>query len=77
MKKKSTPTKRKSVSVAGTKTRKISGSRYTKVTCSKRKTDAKKKAENLRKNGSKARVIKEGSTYCVFKGPRRKVKKKK
>lgn len=45
---------------------------YTRVQCSKRKTDAKKKADAIRKKGGTARVRKNGTTYCVYKGPKAK-----
>lgn len=49
----------------------VGGQRFSKIVCSLPKTEAKKRAENVRKGGHKARVIKQGKTYCVFKGAKR------
>ena len=49
------------------KTKKFGGKTYTKTSCSKKKTDAKKKAERMRKAGKNARVVKNpAGGYCVF-----------
>lgn len=50
----------------------IAGKKFSHVTCSRKKTDAKKKADSLRKKGSTARVVKTGVGYCVYKGPKSK-----
>lgn len=64
-------------SVSGPKkTMTVGGKKFSHVTCSRKKTDAKKKADSLRKKGSTARVVKTGSGYCVYKGPKSKVKRK-
>lgn len=46
----------------------VAGSKFTKSACGLNKTDAKKRAENVRVKGKKARVVKSGSTYCVYTG---------
>lgn len=61
--------KRKPKSIGATMT--VGGQRFSKIVCSLPKTEAKKRAENVRKGGHKARVIKQGKTYCVFKGAKR------
>lgn len=47
-------------------TKVIAGERFTKNSCGKTKTDAKKAAESLRKKGKKARVVKAAKGYCVY-----------
>lgn len=54
-------------SVAATKI-KISGQNFTKSSCHSKKTEAKSRAEGVRSKGTRARVIKSGSTYCVYTG---------
>jgi hypothetical protein len=57
---------------------KISGRTFTRAGCAKKKTEAKKRADSIRKTGKLARVKKTGSSWCVFVGPaakRRAVKK--
>lgn len=49
---------------------------FKKVSCSRTKTDAKKRADGIRKRGGTARVVKQGGAYCVFKGPKAKKRKK-
>lgn len=41
---------------------------FSKTSCHSSKTDAKKSADRVRAQGNKARVIKSGSTHCVYKG---------
>lgn len=64
------PRKRKRVSgtaSATPATMAISGVKFTKSTCHKTKTDAKKTAEGKRKRGYNARVVKSASGgYCVY-----------
>lgn len=48
------------------------GKRFNKVSCSSTKSQAKGAADNIRKKGGTARVVKQGSAFCVFKGPRAK-----
>lgn len=50
----------------------LSGSKFTKSACGLNKTTASKRADNIRKAGKKARVIKAGSTYCVYTGSKSK-----
>lgn len=47
---------------------KIGEKNYTKVSCSKKKSDAKKKAEKIRSEGKLARIKedKKNGTYCVL-----------
>jgi len=59
-------------STTATKTKVLGGKRYTKVSCSKTKTAAKKAADGIRAKGGTARVVKSGSAHCVYKGPRAK-----
>lgn len=52
---------------------------FTKVACSRLKSDAKKKADKLKKDGFTVRMKKDPvtKTICVFKGAKRKTAKKK
>jgi hypothetical protein len=52
--------------------RKMGGHRFKEVKECKKKAEAEKKAESLRKNGHLARIVKEGpGEYHVFKGPKK------
>ncbi|MCB0707431.1 MAG: hypothetical protein KDC34_19075 [Saprospiraceae bacterium] len=64
---------RKKGSKSSSKTKKIGGITFSKVSCHKKKTDASKAAKNLRAKGYTARVI----GGCVFKGRKSKTKKRK
>jgi len=66
-KKKSTKRKKKS-GVGAKKTRTFGGKRYTLKTCSRKKTDAKKKAKRHREKSKRAaaRVVDTGGKYCVY-----------
>lgn len=71
------PAKRKTKRVSGPATAPatltIKGvGRYAKVACGLNKTDANKRAKGLREKGNKARLRKVGTSYCVYKGARRK-----
>lgn len=70
-------TKSKKATTGPKKTVKIAGRTYRHKQCSTTKTAAKKAAESHRKNGGTARVLKNGKMYCVYTGPKSKVKKKK
>lgn len=59
-----------------TESMKISGKKFVKKSCSKKKTTAKAEADGLRKKGRSARVKKNGNMYCVYVGPALKKKKK-
>ena len=67
---KGTKAKRRSgvgaAAAASPATKVIAGERFTKNSCGKTKTDAKKAAESLRKKGKKARVVKAAKGYCVY-----------
>jgi len=65
----------KSKAKAKTDTKTIGGKRFTKEACSTKKTDANKKAASIRAAGNTARVVKNGSVHCVYKGPRSKAKR--
>lgn len=65
----------KSKAKATTETKTIGGKRFTKESCSKKKSEATKKAAAIRAAGNTARVVKNGSAHCVYKGPRSKAKK--
>ncbi len=69
--------RKSSASKGPKKTIKISGSTYRHKQCSRKKTDAKKAADNQRKKGRTARVVKNGNQYCVYVGPMRKKSRKK
>lgn len=58
--------RRKKARVGAKKTRVFGGKRYTHNSCSRTKTDAKKRAKRLRDKGKKARVVKIGSKHCVY-----------
>lgn len=62
--------KTRSRSAAGPKKRiSIAGSgTYTHQGCFGAKTEANKKAERIRSQGNKARVIETGGAHCVYKG---------
>ncbi|MEZ4925570.1 MAG: hypothetical protein R3A50_04790 [Saprospiraceae bacterium] len=64
--------KRKAKVSASPTTVKIGGQKFSKASCHSKKTDAKKRAESVRSNGSRARVIKNGKAYCVYTGGKRK-----
>lgn len=51
-------------------------SRFTKNSCSKLKTDAKKKQKSIKERGFRAIIKKDPvrGTWCVFKGPKSKSK---
>ncbi len=72
-----TGTKRKKSSGVATKTKVVGGKRYTKVSCAKTKTAAKKTADKIRAGGGTARVVKSGAAHCVYKGPRAKTGRRK
>lgn len=40
------------------------------------KTDITKKAKTIREKGGTARVVKNGTKYCLYKGPRAKKRRK-
>ena len=66
--------KRKARVGASPKSRiKIGALNFTKSSCHGNKTDAKKRADNMRGRGTRARVIKSGKAYCVYTGGRSKV----
>jgi hypothetical protein len=73
--KKTGGTKKKKARTAASVTVKlvIAGQNFTKSSCHGTKTDAKKRAENVRKTGSRARVLKSGKSYCVYTGGKSKV----
>jgi len=62
--------KRKTKTAAAPKMRiTISGAgSFLKNSCHSTKTEATKQADRLRAQGSKARVIKNGKSHCVYKG---------
>jgi len=73
-----TKKRRKSAKVSGPKkTVKIGGLTYRHKQCSTTKTAAKAAAARHRKNGGTARVLKNGKKFCVYTGPKSKVKRKK
>lgn len=47
---------------------KIAGSTFTQSSCHTSKTAAKSKAESARSAGTRARVIKSGTHFCVYTG---------
>lgn len=49
--------------------------KFKKVSCSAKKTTAKAAADALRNKGKTARVRKNGNVYCVYEGPKSKVKR--
>lgn len=53
-------------SAAPKATRTFGGVRFSKNSCGKTKTAAKKTADNLRAKGKKARVVKTKVGYCVY-----------
>lgn len=73
-----TKTKRKKRTTTGLKKRvKIAGKTFTHKQCSTTKGEAKKAAEAQRKKGRTARVLKNGTQYCVYVGAMSKTRKKK
>lgn len=61
--------KRRPTSSGPKKTLKIAGSgTFSHQGCFKSKTEAAKKADRIRAQGNKARVIESGSAHCVYKG---------
>lgn len=49
------------------KTKKFGGKTYTKSSCSKLKSAAKKTADNIRSRGKNARVVKNpAGGYCIY-----------
>jgi hypothetical protein len=64
--------KRKTVATTPKKTISIKGangnSTYKHDACFGKKTDAQKRADRIRAQGNKARVIESGSAHCVYKG---------
>jgi hypothetical protein len=67
------PKKRKArVAAASPTTKVLAGQKFTKTACGLNKTDATKRAKNIRTKGKKARVVKVGSTFCVYAGSKSK-----
>lgn len=64
--------RRKKSTRKSTSTLKVGKKTYKKNSCHTTKTAAKKKAKGIRSNGGTARVVKQGSRHCVFKGPKAK-----
>jgi len=65
-KKKSSGGRKKSTTAAATATKKFAGKTYSKASCHKTKTEAKKAAERARAAGKNARVVKSGTANCVY-----------
>lgn len=66
--------KRKARVGASPKSRiKISGVNYSKSSCHRTKTDAKKRADSVRSNGTRARVLQSGKGFCVYTGGKSKI----
>jgi len=63
-----TKRKRKTRVGEAAKNVKIAGQNFSKSSCHSSKTEAKKRAENVRTKGNRARVLKNGKTYCVYTG---------
>jgi len=62
---KKSPARKKSTATA-TKTKVLSGKKYTHVACSTTKTGAKKLADTARAKGKLARVVAVGKSHCVY-----------
>lgn len=68
-KKPSAAKKRKAkVAAPASEKMKIGGLNFTKSSCHSKKTEAQKRAENVRAHGNRARVIKSGTAFCVYTG---------